>query len=78
LKCLLVFKTIEKDKDVSLLDSLCESLAKCKVFNDIGKEGKEESRISSIKQKIYNIHSYSKKKIPGFSIKFFKYNQRNI
>ena len=62
LKCLLVFKQFEAGE---LLNPLCEDLAEDKVFSVIGstKEDIKKSRISSIKQKIYNIHFVSGKNI---------------
>ena len=65
LKCLYVFKQIEKnDFDKN---SLFEELAQNNIFTDIGKKTEKRSiknsRISSIKQKIYNINFLSRKKI---------------
>ena len=73
LKCLLIFKKIYKKEVESvswrkILNVLCEELSKDKDFFNIGNEEKvriKESRISSIKQKIYNIHSLSGEKIEG-------------
>ena len=69
LKCLYVFKQIEKnefDKN-GLFEKLVKELAQDNIFTDIGKEAKtissKNSRISSIKQKIYNIHFFSGKEI---------------
>ena len=69
LKCLLIYKEINDGGDEN---TLCKELAKDEVFTDIGKETQnrniEKSREFSIKQKIYNIHSLSEKKIKGLRI----------
>ena len=69
LKCLYVFKQIEDKKGE--LNDLCEDLAEDKVFSVIGKTEKDikKSCISSIKQKIYNIHFLSDKKIKDLPIR---------
>ena len=70
LKCLLIYKEINGGGDEN---TLCKELAKDKVFTDIGKETQngnvEKSRESSIKQKIYNIHSLSRIKIKGLRVR---------
>jgi len=67
LKCLLVFKQVEAGKELSFL---CKELAEDKDFRDIGTENRnlETSCEYSIKQKVYNIHSLSEKKIPGLGV----------
>ena len=65
LKCLLIYKKIE---DSEVLNYLCEKLAEDKDFSGIGNTKKvviKESCISSIKQKIYNIHSLLGETIEG-------------
>ena len=69
LKCLLVYKEIHDGADEN---TLCKELAEDEIFAGIGKETQsgniEKSREFSIRQKIYNINSLSKKQIKGLRV----------